>query len=225
MAEFQATRPQSCVSVLTMVGCGNSFDVSSVVPNLTTVASCTWPSAATSPALLWEGWQAPTYQADSYFQIGVRIAVQGLSDDYWHMSYSVDSGQNWTFFTTSQGNVGFTSFVASVARTNTPTFFQVILGTEKTKGADTAYLQVSDVWAIGSGTPAAGTDYKVYPADNEGVTDYPFRVLDAVRAPGDNVGLTDDAQRVHDSSRTSGDNEGVTDDAQRALTMNRIIHS
>lgn len=54
-------------------------------------------------------------------------------------------------------------------------------------------------------TAAGGTDYKQYPADNEGVTDAAVRSMDA--------------------ARTAGDDEGVTDDAQRAMTLNRVIHS
>lgn len=177
MAGFDCTRPTSEGSLLLMVGSGNAWDVNSTVPDLSTVTSYSWPSGATSPALWYKEFQTPAYAPDSYYEIGIRIEVSGLSDDYWSMEYSVDSGQSFTTWLSSYGNVGATTFTVSVAATNTPTFFQVGVYTGKTKGADTAFVNVSDVWAIGSAlNPVIGETFERNPYNTEGITDDVFRV-------------------------------------------------
>lgn len=220
---FDATRPTSLYSFLTMVGSGNSFDVSSVVPNLTTVASFTWPSGDTYPGLQWQGWQEPQYVPDSYYQMGIRFAISGLNDDYAILEYSINSAQSWTTFVASYGNTAAVTITRSLARTNTPTFFQLRMNCEKLTGADTAYVQVWDVWAVGS--TSAGMQYKRYPADNVGPTDALVFKHDEVRPFGDNLGVTDDPQRVLDAFRLPGDNLGVTDAVTREKLTKRLAVS
>jgi hypothetical protein len=179
---WEGIRPNSVDLSLFTAGYNSSslsFDVQSSAPDLTTVGSYNWGAGV----IEWRDFQAPGggfTECDSYYTLGIRVACQGLIDDYWWLDYSVDSGANWSSFIGSQGNIAATTITRSLSRTETPTYFQFRHNRDKAKGWDSsATFQIWDIFAVSSYT--SGASVSRYPADTVDLTDSSQRTMTYVR--------------------------------------------
>jgi hypothetical protein len=204
MSLWEATRPQSFVTnYATIVGCGNSFDVSSIVPNTSTCCSFTANSTGTDK-IVWKGWQTPNYSPDSRYDLIVAIGCRSMGTMYLTLEYSVNSGVNWTSIVASYGSTAARSldvFTASIARTENPSSLWVRLGATTTHSRGRA--KVFDVTIVGS----YHEDFTDVIADPMDVADYAKRTglgTDYFGTPYEPVGVTDVSGKQMNYSRRPG---------------------
>jgi hypothetical protein len=203
VVKWDAVRPNSYYAATSFFNPGNAFDVASVVPETTTVASGYWPQATTSGFLQFFDFSDPVQafpsQPDSYYQLGFRWIVQSLagsSPDYWKARYSVDGGSNWISAVASAGRFAAAStwLVASIAKTIARDDLWFAFDSVRVGGADSAgRVALWDIYLVGSYTysvesrklsePIGVTDARAFvkwlPVNREAD---PVGVTDAVRA-------------------------------------------
>jgi hypothetical protein len=205
MAHWEATRPGSfTTNYATIVGCGNAFDVSSVIPS-TTVCSWTCNSTGTDKIVL-KGWGAADYAPDSYYVIGVRMGCRSMGTMYMNVQYSTNGGGAWTTIVASYGRTTANSdtFTASIAATQDPRSLWLRIGATTTHSRGRALLY--DAWLVGS-----------YSQDFIGTI-------------GDNVGVTDNEAFLEGGAASNwadvtGDTAGLSDSVNRYMTIVRGVVS